>query len=36
MATCGAAKVPGAIALVSRGGETHVQQAGDVQPDRHR
>jgi CubicO group peptidase (beta-lactamase class C family) len=26
-------EVPGAIALVSRGGKTHLEQAGDVQPD---
>lgn len=26
-------EVPGAIALVSRGGQTHVEQAGDVGPD---
>src|ERR1700740_2536285 len=26
-------EVPGAIALLSRGGETHVEKAGDVWPD---
>ncbi len=26
-------EVPGALALLSRGGETHVEKAGDVQPD---